>query len=98
MVLRQQTYQKPIRLTLYFVSTHSSSSILLQVLSSGQCGCQGYDLSQGDDYEQIYNSMTEMSNLIGDFDVDTKRQVVAALCSTPMNDGDHLQASDPGFL
>ncbi|CAM9212040.1 unnamed protein product [Hapterophycus canaliculatus] len=61
------------------------------VLASGQCGCQGYDLTQGDDYEKIYNTMADMDEIIGDFDSDVKRQVVAALCTTPMNDGDHLQ-------
>ena len=68
---------------------------LWQVLSSGVCGCQGYDLSQGDDYEHIFNTMTEMSSLLGDFDAEVKRKVVAALCTTPMNDGDHLQARGP---
>lgn len=67
----------------------------MQVLSSGVCGCLGYDLTQGDEYEHIYNTMAELSNLIGDFDADVKRQVVAALCSTPMNDGDHLQVRGP---
>lgn len=62
-----------------------------QVLSSGQCGCRGYDLTQGDDYESIYYNMVDLDELIGDFDADVKRQVVAALCTTPMNDGDHLQ-------
>ncbi|CBN79226.1 ortho-aminophenol oxidase [Ectocarpus siliculosus] len=71
-----------------------------EVLSSGQCGCQGYDLTQGDDYESIYYNMVDLDDLIGDFDADVKRQVVAALCTTTMNDGDHLQASsslDPSF-
>ncbi|CAM9999705.1 unnamed protein product, partial [Ectocarpus fasciculatus] len=71
-----------------------------ELLSGGQCGCLGYDLTQGDDYEYVYNNIVELDDLIGDFDADVKRQVVAMLCTTPMNDGDHLQASsslDPSF-
>ncbi|CAN0161250.1 unnamed protein product [Ectocarpus sp. 4 AP-2014] len=71
-----------------------------QVLSSGRCGCHGYDLTQGDDYEEIYHNMAALDKFIGHFDADVKRQVVALYCTTPMNDGDHLQASsslDPSF-
>lgn len=67
-----------------------------QVLSSGVCGCQGYDLSQGDDYLTIFDRLDEMNDLVGDFDADIQRRVVAALCTTPMNDGDHLQARKGG--
>lgn len=63
----------------------------MQILADGTCGCLGYDLSQGDDWKTIYNSMSFVSDYIGDFDDDTKRQVVAALCTGTVNDGDHLQ-------
>ncbi|CAM9726487.1 unnamed protein product [Scytosiphon promiscuus] len=70
------------------------------VLASGMCGCHDHDLTQGDDYKEIYDTMIHIDSVIGDFDSDIKRKVVAALCTTPMNDGDHLQASssiDPSF-
>lgn len=50
-----------------------------QVFASGQCGCQGYDLTQGDDYETIFDTMADMTDIIGGFDSDIKRQVVAIL-------------------
>ncbi|CAN0339790.1 unnamed protein product, partial [Ectocarpus sp. 13 AM-2016] len=31
-----------------------------EVLSSGKCGCRGYDLTQGDDYESIYYSIADL--------------------------------------
>lgn len=72
-----------------------SPACAAQVVSSGMCGCLGYDLTQGDDYETIFNNMVLMDEVIGDADADTKRQVVAAMCSTTINDGDHLQVRRP---
>lgn len=63
----------------------------LQVLASGTCGCLDYDLSQGDDWRTIYDNMAFVDDYIGDYDDDIKRQVVAALCTGTVNDGDHLQ-------
>lgn len=64
-----------------------------EVLESGVCGCHGYDLTQGDDYLQIFESMVFMKELMGDSDEDTKRDLVRVICSTPINEGDHLQVS-----
>ncbi|CAB1096465.1 TYR [Ectocarpus sp. CCAP 1310/34] len=71
-----------------------------EVLESGVCGCHGYDLTQGDDYLQIFESMVFMKELMGDSDENTKRELVRVMCSTPINEGDHLQSSsslDPSF-
>lgn len=62
-----------------------------QLFASGQCGCQGYDLTQGDDYETIYNRLDLIDELIGSASSDVKRQVVEIICSSTVNDGDHLQ-------
>lgn len=55
------------------------------------CGCHGYDLTQGDDYLKIFETMVFMKELMVDSDEDTKRKVVATLCSSLTNDGDQLQ-------
>ncbi|CBJ25520.1 ortho-aminophenol oxidase [Ectocarpus siliculosus] len=72
-----------------------------ELLSSGKCGCLGYDLSQGDDWKTIYtNSTVDFDDVIGDYDDETKRQVVAAVCASTIFDGDHLHAGsslDPTF-
>eukprot|EP00903_Cladosiphon_okamuranus_P021957 g20189.t1 len=72
-----------------------------ELFSSGQCGCLGYDLTQGDDWQAIYyNSVVDFDDVIGNFDNDTKRAVVAAVCASTIYDGDHLQAGsslDPSF-
>lgn len=52
----------------------------------------GYDLNQGDDWKTIYyNSTIDFDDVIGDFDDDTKRSVVAEVCASTIFDGDHLQ-------
>lgn len=63
----------------------------VQLMGSGQCGCLDYDLTQGDDYEEVYNRLDLIDELIGDAPVEVKREVVSIICSTPVNDGDHLQ-------
>lgn len=65
--------------------------LFAQLLASGQCGCLDYDLTQGDDYIEVYNRLDLIDDLIGDAPDDIKRQVVAIICSTTVNDGDHLQ-------
>ncbi|CAM9856817.1 unnamed protein product [Pylaiella littoralis] len=70
------------------------------LFAGGQCGCLDYDLTQGDDYEIVYDSLLSMDSYIGDASADTKRQVVALMCGSTVNDGDHVQASsslDPTF-
>ncbi|CAN0340212.1 unnamed protein product, partial [Hapterophycus canaliculatus] len=71
-----------------------------QVFEEGVCGCHGYDLTQGDDYLKIFETMVFMKELMEDTDDDTKREFVRILCATTTNDGDHLQSSsslDPSF-
>ncbi|CAN0387437.1 unnamed protein product [Pylaiella littoralis] len=71
-----------------------------ELFASGQCGCLDYDLTQGDDYETIYNRLDMIDDVMGDASADTKRQVVELICGSTVNDGDHLQASsslDPSF-
>lgn len=66
---------------------------VVQLLESGKCGCLDYDLTQGDDYKSIMNSMVFVSGYIGDFSEDVQRSVVATLCNGIANDGDHLQVN-----
>ena len=63
----------------------------MQLFANGQCGCLGFDLTQGDDYETIYNRLDLIDSLIGNAPTDVKRQVVEIICSSTVNDGDHLQ-------
>lgn len=69
-----------------------------QILSSGQCGCLDYDLTQGDDYETVYNRLDMIDDVMPDASADTKRQVVAIICGTTVNDGDHLQVCSPLYF
>lgn len=58
------------------------------------CGCLGYDLFQGDDWQEIYyNSTINFDDVISEYDDDIKREVVAAVCSSTIHDGDHLTVS-----
>ncbi|CAM9523606.1 unnamed protein product [Laminaria digitata] len=71
-----------------------------EVLQSGKCGCLDYDLTQGEDYINILNSMVFVSDYVEGYSADVQREVVATLCNGISNDGDHLQASsslDPSF-
>lgn len=65
-----------------------------QVFEAGMCGCLGYDLFQGDDWQTIYyNSTINFDDVLSEYDDDTKREVVAAVCSSTIHDGDHLTVS-----
>lgn len=68
-------------------------SCCLQLYSTGTCGCIDYDLSQGDDYQTIYNSIVFLSDYVSgmNLDDDTKREITKAFCGMKVNDGDHLQ-------
>lgn len=66
-------------------------AICCQVFDEGVCGCHGYDLTQGDDYLKIFKTMVFMEELMEGADDDTKREMVRLLCTTTINDGDHLQ-------
>ena len=60
----------------------------MKILSSGTCGCQGYDLTQGDDYKLLISDMEFLEFHIGSFSDDIQRQVVELLCSGVVNLGD----------
>lgn len=62
-----------------------------QVYSSGKCGCLDYDLSQGDDWKTLYyNSTIAFDTVLGDdYDDETKREVIAAVCTSTSFLGDH---------
>eukprot|EP00752_Nemacystus_decipiens_P005412 g4907.t1 len=83
--------------------TVSTDQTAEDVFSSGACGCLGYDLVQGDDWRAIYyntNSPIDFDAVLSDYDDDTKRAVVAAVCSSTIHDGDHNSAGsslDPSF-
>lgn len=62
-----------------------------QLLSSGTCGCQGYDLTQGDDYIEVMDNLGFVEYYIGDYSEDIQRQVVEILCSGVVNYGEQLQ-------
>ncbi|CAM9780271.1 unnamed protein product [Ectocarpus sp. 12 AP-2014] len=64
-----------------------------ELLSSGQCGCHGYDLTQGSDHKIVIESVEYLEDLIGDFDDTTQRKVVGALCTGVVNFGSHSQSS-----
>ncbi|CAN0043472.1 unnamed protein product [Pylaiella littoralis] len=70
-------------------------------MSSGQCGCLGYDLTQGDDWRTVYNnSWTDFEGAVGEYDDETKRAVVEAVCESTIFFGDHIHAGsslDPTF-
>lgn len=68
-----------------------SLGLFLQVFKSGVCGCLDYDLTQGDDYQTIFDTMYLMNYYLGDEDDDTKRKVVELICSSTINDGEFLQ-------
>lgn len=61
-----------------------------------RCGCLDYDLTEGDDYIMLLESMLS-KQLLDPFDADTKRTVVSMICDAPVNPGDHLQVSNGIF-
>ena len=64
-----------------------------QLMSSGACGCLGYDLTQGDDYKTILDLLCFAEFFIGTYGEDIQRQVVEILCSGVVNYGDHSQVN-----
>ena len=62
-----------------------------QILSSGTCGCRGYDLTQGDDYKTLIPYIGFFDYYIGGFSGEIQRQVVELLCSGVVNLGDMVQ-------
>ena len=70
------------------VRTFGDIRHLPQLLSSGTCGCHGYDLTQGDDYKLVLPQIAYLEFYIGEFDEDIQRQVVETLCSGVVSLGD----------
>ena len=66
-------------------------------MKSGKCGCLDYDLTQGEDYIHIMNSMVFVSDFIDGYSDDVQREVIATLCNGIANDGDHLQVKTACF-
>lgn len=64
-----------------------------QLMSSGTCGCQGYDLSQGDDFKTIMDLLDYVEYYIGGYSEDVQRQVVEIICSGVVNYGEHSQVN-----
>ena len=62
-------------------------------MSSGTCGCQGYDLTQGHDYKTIMDLLSFAEFYIGSYSEDIQRQVIEIICSGVVNYGEHSQVS-----
>lgn len=62
-------------------------------MSSGTCGCQGYDLTQGDDYKTVMGMLSYVEFYIGGFSEDIQRQVVEIICNGVTNFGEHSQVT-----
>lgn len=63
-----------------------------QLFATGQCGCLDYDLTQGDDWETIYNAMG-FDAIISEYDNDTKRAVIKTVCNSSIYLGEHMHVS-----
>ena len=61
-------------------------------MSSGTCGCKGYELTERDDYKINMDGVLT-SKLIGSHSEDIQRQVVDLLCSGFIIMGDQNQVS-----
>ena len=64
-----------------------------QLMASGTCGCQGYDLTQGDDYKIVMDSLVFVEYYIRDFSEDVQREVVSILCSGVVTFGENSQVN-----
>lgn len=62
-------------------------------MSNGTCGCLGYDLTQGDDYQFLIPQLTSLEFLLGECSEDVKREVVELICSGVVALGDMDQVS-----
>ena len=64
---------------------------LSQLLSSGVCGCQGRDFTQGDDYKAVMATISYANYYLGGFSEDIQRRLAEILCSGVLNYGEHGQ-------
>ena len=62
-------------------------------MASGTCGCQGYDLTQGDDYKTVMDTLVFVEYFIGGFSEDVQRQVVQLICSGVVTFGENSQVT-----
>lgn len=67
-------------------------------MRSLQCGCIGFNLESGDDYVTIRDAVALLSGTIEDYSEDIQRRVVAAMCSSIMTEGDHIQVLPKAFV
>ena len=57
-------------------------------MSSGTCGCQGYDLTRGDDYKLVMDKLPYAEFFIESYSEDVQRRVVELICSGNYVNGD----------
>lgn len=62
-------------------------------MGSGTCGCQGYDLTQGDDYKIVMTKLDYAEFYLRDFSEDVQRKVVEIVCSGVINFGEQAHVS-----
>ena len=62
-------------------------------MGSGTCGCQGYDLTQGDDYKTIMDYLPYTEYYLRGNSEDIRRQVIELICSGVSVFGDQDQVS-----
>ena len=60
----------------------------MQLLSSGTCGCLGYDLTRGDDYKIVMAELSYAEFFLGSHSEDVQRRVVELICSGTYVTGD----------
>ena len=65
-----------------------TAGIFEQLLSSGTCGCQGFDLTQGDDYKIVMAELSYAEFFLGSHNEDVQRRVVELICSGNYVNGD----------
>ena len=62
-------------------------------MSSGTCGCQGYDLTQGDDYKIIMDQLSYAEFFLGSHSEDVQRRVIELICSRAVVMGEQNMVS-----
>ena len=68
----------------------------MQLLSSGTCGCLGYDLTRGDDYKIVMAELSYAEFFLGSHSEDVQRRVVELICSGTYVTGDIDVVSEEG--
>lgn len=63
-------------------------------MSSGICGCHGYDLTQGNDYKTVMALLAYAGFYIGSYSEEIQRQVVELICSGALSYGEQAQVTE----